>query len=161
MRRSRRKLEIGRKTYQSILGLLPTPYYRSGVRQNANGNPGNTKPRFVRVETAKATDNGMEGGASHTRKQLLKALKTSIDEQEKVDAKRRRCHQAELDPRNSGEDLIKPNREITVEALKQDLQVNKIRKGGAAGDRQHHQCREAPMMASPCSDQRAKRTQRM
>ena len=100
----------------------------------------------------------MKGGASHTRKQLLKALQISIEEQEKVDAKRRGCHQAELDPRSSGEDLIKANREIKVEALKQDLQVNKIRKGGAAGDRQRHQCREAAMMASPCSDQRVKRT---
>ena len=77
---------------------------------------------------AEATSNGMQGETSHTRKQLLKALNTSINEQGKVDAKRRKCHQAAFDPNNSGEDHIKPNWDIKVEALNQDLQGNRIRK---------------------------------
>ena len=64
------------------------------------------------------------------RKHLLKVLRTSIEVQGKADAKRRKCLQAEFDPRNSreGEDHIKPNRGSKVEVLNRDLQGDRINK---------------------------------
>ena len=131
------------KAFWACFPLLATPLVSDKVQ---TGTHGNLMPEGDRAEAADAKDTGMKDDDSHTRKHFIKAVRNSIDEQVKVDAKRRRCHQAEFDPRNSMEDHIKPNREIKVEVLKHDLQGNRIRKTGIASDRQHHQCREAPMM---------------
>ena len=101
---------------------FPLPTTSLGSDKVQTGTHGNLKPGGERDEAVEAKDNGMKGDDSHTRKHFIKALRTSIDDQGKVDAKRRRCRQAELDPRNSGEDHIKHNRDIKVEVLKQDLQ---------------------------------------
>ena len=55
-------------------------------------------PEGERAEAAEAKDNGMKDNDSHTRKHFVKPLRNSIDEQVKADAKRRGCHNAELDP---------------------------------------------------------------
>ena len=113
------------KAYRACYPLLTTPLELDEVR---TGTHGNHMPGDGRAVAAEAKDSGMGVDESHARKHFIKVLRTSIDEQGKVDAKRRRCRKAELDPRNAGEDHIKPNRDIKVEALNQDLQGNRIRK---------------------------------
>ena len=66
--------------------------------------------------------------AAGSRKNLIKALRSSINEKFVVDAKRRKCHQAKLEPPNSGKDQSVLNRDRTVELTEGDLHCTGIQK---------------------------------
>ena len=89
----------------------------------------NLKQIGERTEAHEGKHAGTKGDASQTRKNFIKALRASISGKAEVDAKRRRCHQAELDLKNSGEDHPKLNRGCEVDANKYDLQSKTIHKG--------------------------------
>ena len=71
---------------------------------------------------------GKQAEATGSRKDFNKALRTSIAEKVEVDAKRRKCHQAELDPTNSGKDQSVLNRDRKVELTEDDLHQAGIQK---------------------------------
>ena len=66
--------------------------------------------------------------ASGSRKNLIKALRSSINEKVEVDAKRRKCHQAKLEPMNSGKDQGGLNRDRNVGLTVGDLHYTGIQK---------------------------------
>ena len=69
-----------------------------------------------------------ERNATGSRKDFIKALKSSISETVEVDAKRRKCHQAGLGSTNSGKDQRVLNRDRKVELTEGDLHQNGIQK---------------------------------
>ena len=71
---------------------------------------------------------GKQAEATGSRKDFIKALKTSISEKVEVDAKRRKRHQAELDPTNSRKDQSVLKRDRKVELAEDDLHQTGIQK---------------------------------
>ena len=111
------------KAYWACFPLPTNPLESDKAKAGKHENHKQGDGRTVADE---AKDSGTGEDESNTRKHLLKVLRTSIEVQGKADAKRRKCRQAEFDPKNSGEDQIKPNRDIKVEALNRDLQGIRI-----------------------------------
>ena len=66
--------------------------------------------------------------AGGSRKNLIKAPRSSINEKAAVDAKRRKRHQAKLEPPNSGKDHSVLNRDRNVELTEGDLHCTGIQK---------------------------------
>ena len=66
--------------------------------------------------------------ATGPRKNLIKALRSSINGKAEVDAKRRKRHQAKLEPSNSGKDHSVLNRDRKVELTEGDLHCTGIQK---------------------------------
>ena len=73
---------------------------------------------------------GKQAEATGSRKDFIKALRTSISEKVEVDAKRRKRHQAKLEPMNSGKDQIVLNRDRKVELTEGELHYTGIQKWG-------------------------------
>ena len=74
------------------------------------------------------TQVGKQVEATGSRKDFIKALKSSISAKVEVDAERRKCHQAEPDPMNSGKDQCVLNRDRKVELTAGDLHQTGIQK---------------------------------
>ena len=92
--------EVQLRAYWACFPLLGTP---------------NLTERMQTGTHEKLRQVGKQPEATGSRKDFIKALKTSISGKVEVDAKRRMCHQAELDPTNSRKDQSVFNRDRKVE----------------------------------------------